>query len=59
MEQEYNHLIEVHGRTEIGLIFGSLEGYIDVRHDSTYIEVSTEVDYLMSQVDSILELMIE
>ena len=59
MEQEYNHLIEVHGQTEVALIFGSLKGYTEVRHDSTYLEVSSEVDYLMSQVDSILDLMIE
>ena len=59
MEQEYNHLIEVHGQTEIALIFSSLKGYTEVRQDSTYLEVSSELDNLMDSVDSILELMIE
>ena len=59
MEQEYNHLIEVHGQTEMALIFGSLKGYTEVRQDSTYLEVLSELDNLMDSVDSILELMIE
>ena len=59
MEQEYNHLIEVHGQTETALIFGSLKGYTEVRQDSTYLEVLAEIDNLMDSVDSILDLMIE
>ena len=59
MEQEYNHFIEVYGQTEIALIFGSLKGYTEVRQDSTYLEVSSELDNLMDSVDSILDLMIE
>ena len=59
MEQEYNHLIEVHGQTEVALIFGSLKGYTEVRQDSTYSEVLSEVDNLMDSVGSILDLMIE
>ena len=59
MEQEYSHFIEVYGQTEIALIFGSLKGYTEVRQDSTYLEVSSELDNLMDSVDSILELMIE
>ncbi len=59
MEQEYDHLVEVHGQTEMTLIFGSLKGYTEVRQDSTYIETSAEIDNLMDSVDSILDLMIE
>lgn len=59
MEQEYNHLIEIHGQTEISLIFGSLKGYTEVRQGSTYLEVTSEVDNLMDSVGSILDLIIE
>ena len=48
MKKEYNHLIEVHGKSEIRLIFGSFKGYADVRKSSTYLKVSSEIDDLMS-----------
>ena len=53
MEQEYNNLIELHGQTEMKIIFGSLEGYTRVREVCAYSDLSSDLHNLIDSVEYI------
>ena len=59
MEQEYNHLIEVHGSYEIKMIFGDIHSYTEIREGCSYLELTTELEELLQCIDPALELMNE